>query len=906
MATFSLSDTSRRAQATGDGSNVTFAFSFQVNATSDVKVYIGDTLKTLSTHYTIVDSSDAAGLNANGTGTVKFITSPTDYTPANGDVVTILSDVPVARTSVYTSGGNITAAALESDFDTQAMMLGDREERETRTVMAPVNDPTDVNMVLPAKADRLGKALGFNSSTGNPEAVSFYDSAADVRAAVEAASDSNVFTDADHSKLNAVEANATGDQTAAEIRAAVEAATDSNVFTDADHSKLDGIEGNSTADQTKADIDALNINADLLDGQHGSYYTGYADTAVSNLVDSAPSTLDTLNELAAALGDDANFSTTVTNSIATKMPLAGGTFTGDVTFDGTSYNVIWDESANALRADANAEFWLGSGGNTKLYHNGSNSYIDNYTGHVFITNYSDNKDILIKTDNGDGGSTNYFLAKGQSGEALLYHYGSEKLSTKSTGIDITGNIVVSGTVDGVDIATRDAVLTSTTTTANAAMPTTGGTFSGDVTFADNEYAKFGNGADLWIGHSDIPFQDEYNAIIAHSYDLKITNITDDRDVIISTDDGSGSFTEYFRADGSTGETLLYHYGSEKIKTKSYGAQITGDVVVTGTVDGVDIAARDAILTSTTTTANAAMPKSGGTFTGDINFEGATANDYETTVTVTDPTADRTITLPDATGTVLLSDSDGSNLTNVEASKVYINEVSDSLNNTDLNVLFSDTSGSGNVQMQPQQDDGGLTFNPDQNILKVNNFQVDDVSAKSSNSHLYLRNLHDNFGVIIQADNGSGGATNYFKADGSTGEAVLYHYGNSKLKTQSGGVDVTGNITVSGDIDLSGAITEDVYVVTLGSGTHPIEPSDDGGIFYMTVSANCSLGVSNLANGQSQVLMIDDGNGYTITWPTMTWINNGGSAPTLSTTARTTVVVWKANNVVYGALVGDGT
>ena len=54
----------------------------------------------------------------------------------------------------------------------------------------------------------------------------------------------------------------------------------------------------------------------------------YVDNQVAGIVDSAPSTLDTLNELAAALGDDANFSTTVTNSIATKMPLAGGTFTG--------------------------------------------------------------------------------------------------------------------------------------------------------------------------------------------------------------------------------------------------------------------------------------------------------------------------------------------------------------------------------------------------------------------------------------------------------------------------------------------------------------------------------------------------------------------------------------------------
>jgi len=46
------------------------------------------------------------------------------------------------------------------------------------------------------------------------------------------------------------------------------------------------------------------------------------------LVDSAPGTLNTLNELAAALGDDPNFATTTANNIATKLPLAGGTMTG--------------------------------------------------------------------------------------------------------------------------------------------------------------------------------------------------------------------------------------------------------------------------------------------------------------------------------------------------------------------------------------------------------------------------------------------------------------------------------------------------------------------------------------------------------------------------------------------------
>ena len=67
---------------------------------------------------------------------------------------------------------------------------------------------------------------------------------------------------------------------------------------------------------------------------------GYVDTSLANLVDSAPSTLDTLNELAAALGDDPNFSTTITTSIATKLPLAGGTMTGAIAM-GTNKSQAW-------------------------------------------------------------------------------------------------------------------------------------------------------------------------------------------------------------------------------------------------------------------------------------------------------------------------------------------------------------------------------------------------------------------------------------------------------------------------------------------------------------------------------------------------------------------------------------
>jgi hypothetical protein len=62
---------------------------------------------------------------------------------------------------------------------------------------------------------------------------------------------------ADGTKLDGIESGATADQSNAEIRAAVEAASDSNVFTDADHTKLNGIETSATADQTASEIVSL-------------------------------------------------------------------------------------------------------------------------------------------------------------------------------------------------------------------------------------------------------------------------------------------------------------------------------------------------------------------------------------------------------------------------------------------------------------------------------------------------------------------------------------------------------------------------------------------------------------------------------------------------------------------------
>ena len=69
-------------------------------------------------------------------------------------------------------------------------------------------------------------------------------------------------------------------------------------------------------------------------------YFANSSTIVSSLVDSAPAALNTLNELAAAIADDASFSTTVLNAVAAKAPTASPTFTGTVDFSAATVSGI--------------------------------------------------------------------------------------------------------------------------------------------------------------------------------------------------------------------------------------------------------------------------------------------------------------------------------------------------------------------------------------------------------------------------------------------------------------------------------------------------------------------------------------------------------------------------------------
>ena len=163
MADYSITAVDRRVVYSGSAGTGPYAFTFPVLATTDIAVYKDSTKLTEgsgSTQYTVA-------LNAsNGTGSVTLGAAATsDHT------ITITGARTIERTTDFVTAGDLLASSLNTELDSQTIFVQQASEDSARAIKAPVYDPTSIDMTLPAKADRLGKLLGFDSSTGNPEAT---------------------------------------------------------------------------------------------------------------------------------------------------------------------------------------------------------------------------------------------------------------------------------------------------------------------------------------------------------------------------------------------------------------------------------------------------------------------------------------------------------------------------------------------------------------------------------------------------------------------------------------------------------------------------------------------------------------------------------------------------------------
>ena len=174
----------------------------------------------------------------------------------------------------------------------------------------------------------------------------------------------------------------------------------------------------------------------------------------------------------------------------------GATFEGDVKFDGETAgrDIYFDRSDNALEFYDDAKATFGTGSDLSIYHSGSNSFVKNTTGDLYLDTASGS---IHLTKNG----TSEVLASFNTDGAVTLRYdNSTKFATTNTGISVTGNSVVSGNVTAVDgtfTGDINVPTAKTVTTGSVVLTNTSTAF----TIVDNAVGYFGSGLDLRISHN---------------------------------------------------------------------------------------------------------------------------------------------------------------------------------------------------------------------------------------------------------------------------------------------------------------------------------------------------------------------------------------------------------------------
>ena len=195
-------------------------------------------------------------------------------------------------------------------------------------------------------------------------------------------------------------------------------------------------------------------------GSTGVYFEGSTDNSNDTLLTATDSTANNTITLPDSTGTVA-----LTSQLGNFVSDTGGSFSGDVTFTGDNYNVVWDKSDDAMEWNDNAKATFGTDADLEIKHTGTDATITEGTGNLHLINTANDKDVTLQSDDGSGGTANYVVADGSTGEVVLSHYGTQKLATKSTGLEIkmdtdknltfTGGIGEIGSVPGFQ-GTNDA------------------------------------------------------------------------------------------------------------------------------------------------------------------------------------------------------------------------------------------------------------------------------------------------------------------------------------------------------------------------------------------------------------------------------------------------------------------
>lgn len=206
--TINLSDNNPRVSyAVAQGATQTsFAVPFEFFDNDDLNFYVDGTLKTLTTHYT-VSGGDGS------TGTITTTSGNSVTGASGGSTVVVTRSIDLDRTTDFPSSGPFNIASLNTELDRLIAITADIQDDVNRSLKL-IDFDSAVDTQMPLLASRKGTVLGFNATTGVPEAgpnISDVQSLAAITADIGTLADiedGTVATDA-ISGLAAIKANVT-------------------------------------------------------------------------------------------------------------------------------------------------------------------------------------------------------------------------------------------------------------------------------------------------------------------------------------------------------------------------------------------------------------------------------------------------------------------------------------------------------------------------------------------------------------------------------------------------------------------------------------------------------------------------------------------------------------------------
>ena len=233
------------------------------------------------------------------------------------------------------------------------------------------------------------------------------------------------------------------------------------------------------------------------------------------------------------------------------------------------------DSGEKLQVNGNIQIvtgkalYLGNGNNMGIYHNGTNTFIENATGNLEIINHTNDGDIIFKSDDGSGGITEYLrmdggntsiiatknvelldnveLKIGAGNDLNIRHNGSNSFIQNQT-----GNLTIQNATDDGDIIFKSddgSGGLATYLTVDGSSTTT--VFFKNTRHEDAVLLQVGSGNDAAFFHNGTD-----TFLINDTGDLRFRQFADDKDIKFECDNGSGGVTPYITLDGSAGQIHL--------------------------------------------------------------------------------------------------------------------------------------------------------------------------------------------------------------------------------------------------------------------------------------------------------------------------------------------------------------